>query len=122
MSNPINKLTTIIKSIRNISSDANKLLVENGSEVQLKELHYILGMITNDEILEKIDWPNISKKLNSNNWFKPETLDGKSINDLRALILIHLRHERFSEGHIQDLIISGYFEKWADELEKNINS
>ncbi|MBK7683304.1 MAG: hypothetical protein IPJ26_12960 [Bacteroidetes bacterium] len=52
-------------------------------------------MILYNDALGVIDWTKVSSEVNSEQWALQENLDGKSIDELRAMVYIHLRKERF---------------------------
>lgn len=44
------------------------------------------------------------------------SLDKADIPQLRKLLIAHLRLDRFSEGHLRKLLITGYLEKLIERL------
>lgn len=47
-----------------------------------------------------------------------EELKGMDVEELRRLITMHLRIERFSEGHMQKLFEEGFFREFFNRLEE----
>ena len=112
-----NAVAEIVKAIRALKAD---VFVELKATDHLNfhpDLHQIFGMILYNDALGVIDWTKVSSDVNSEQWALQENLDGKSMDELRAMVYMHLRKERFSRGHIQSLAASGYLNKWADALE-----
>ena len=110
-------ITEIVTAIRGLSDEARSRLNENHSYNYHPEMHEVMGLILHHKGLGEIDWNATSDELNSENWSQEESLKGRSVNDLRAIMYNHSRTERFARGHIQDLVASGYLDKWADALE-----
>lgn len=117
-----NAVTQIVNAIRAFKSEV-KMDLKAADHLNFHpDLHPILGMILYNDALGAIDWSNVSVDLLSEKWALAENLSDKSTNDLRAMMYLHVRNERFSRGHLQNLVASGYLDKWADALEASISS
>lgn len=117
-----NAVTQIVNAIRALKSEAKIDLKATDHLNFHPDLHPIIGMILYNDALGAIDWSKVSVDLLSEKWALAENLADKSTNDLRAMMYQHVRNERFSRGHLQNLFASGYLNKWADAFEASMSA
>ncbi len=80
-----------------------------------KEVDSFIETLYNQNIIYPFDWPAWQEQ--AEKYFKdPNLLEQAGLDTLRRLLTIHLRKERFCEGHLGAVIKSGHILKILKRL------
>ena len=116
MTDNLKAISDIVSAVAKLSEEARRPLSTEDHYNYHEGLHGVFGLILHHDDFDEIDLGAVSKDLFEDGWDGEAALKNKSVNDLRAIIYQHLRTERFSRGHIQSLVATGYLDKWVDAL------
>lgn len=70
------------------------------------EIDHLLRKIDEHHLLLAFDWS--SWRNEAERFFVPEVVREASLDDVRRLLTLHVRQERFVEGHLAEMIARGH--------------
>lgn len=97
------------------SSGHNTNIMDDRSFIGFLDALNYTGFVEN---FDYISWMQQRDQVNDMPASMVEEVKNADIEELRKLITMHIRIERFSEGHIQKLYEKGFFTKFFDRLEE----
>ena len=70
------------------------------------EAQRLMSAIYERHLIVQFDWA--AWQADAQRFFDPEAIADASLDDLRRLLTLHVRKERFCEGHFAEMIASGH--------------
>lgn len=97
------------------SSEHNTNIMEDRSFISFLDALNYTGFVEN---FDYVSWMQQRDQVNDMPGNMTEEVKNADMEELRKLITMHIRIERFSEGHIQKLYEKGFFTGFFDRLEE----
>ena len=79
-------------------------------------LSEFVSIIYATDFMVSFDWMKEFKKSNDLDPKNLKPLENADLPELRKLLIAHLRLDRFTQGHLQELLSTGYLEKLIERL------
>lgn len=97
-----------------LSSEQNPSIMEDRSFLNFLDALNYTGFVEN---FDYIAWERQRSQANNMSENPIEEVENMDIEELRKLLTMHIRVERFAEGHMQKLYEEGFFNKFFGRLE-----
>ena len=97
------------------SSEYNTNIMEDRSFIGFLDALNYTGFVEN---FDYVSWMQQRDQVNDMPENMVEEVKNADMEELRKLITMHIRIERFSEGHLQKLYEKGFFTGFFDRLEE----
>ncbi len=98
----------------NLSSERNTNIMDDRSFIDFLDALNYTGFVEN---FDYIAWTQQRSQMNAMPKNSMEEVKNMDMDELRKLITMHIRVERFGEGHMQKLYEEGFFNEFFDRLE-----
>lgn len=97
----------------NNGSDHEVNIMDDRSFIDFLDALNFTGFV---EIFDYVEWMQMRGQENGLSENMASEVKSAGIDELRKLLTMHIRIERFSEGHMQKLYEEGFFEAFFDRL------